>query len=85
MAISLPQSDATSPQGRLFLSPAVAEGGIGLQYSLTMEDQAGKAFPAVIAGKRSVGNDLRTLGEVALGDRLFRVEASAWPLDAAVQ
>jgi hypothetical protein len=47
-----------------------------------MEDTSGKSAGAVIAGRRNVGNDLRSLGELALGDRFVHVEASAWPLDA---
>jgi hypothetical protein len=83
VAISLPHGDARFPPGRLYLSPAMEEGKVGLAYSLTMDDAGGKSSGAAIAGRRNVGNEPRSLGELALGDRLMRVEASAWPLDAA--
>jgi len=82
VAISLPHGDASFPPGRLYLSPVVNREGVGLAYSLTMEDAAGKSAGAAIAGRRNVGNELRSLGDLALGDRFVRVEASAWPLDA---
>jgi hypothetical protein len=81
VAIPLPHGDSTSPRGRLYLSPVVDREGVGLSYSLTMDDSSGKSTGAAITGQRNVGNDLRSLGEVALGDRLVHVEASAWPLD----
>jgi hypothetical protein len=84
VAIPLPHGDAGFPQGRLYLSSAVDREGVGLQYSFTMEDAAGKSAGAAITGRRSVGNDPRSLGELALGDRFVRVEATAWPLDAVV-
>lgn len=82
VAIPLPHGDASFPQGRLYLSSAVEREGVGLQYSLTMEDAGGKSAGAAISGRRNVGNDPRSLGELALGDRFVRVEATAWPLDA---
>jgi len=82
VAISLPHGDARFPPGRLYLSPAMEQGKVGLTYSLTMEDAGGKSSGAAIAGRRNVGNEARSLGELALGDRFMRVEASAWPLDA---
>ena len=47
-----------------------------------MEDAGGKSSGAVLAGRRNVGSEPRSLGELALGDQFVRVEASAWPLDA---
>jgi hypothetical protein len=82
VAIPLPHGDSSAPQGRLYLSPVVDREGVGLSYSLTMDDTSGKSTGAAISGRRNVGNDLRSLGEVALGDQLVHVEASAWPLDA---
>ncbi len=82
VAIPLPHGDSSAPQGRLYMSPVVDREGVGLSYSLTMEDASGKSAGAAISGRRNVGNDLRSLGEVALGDQLVHVEASAWPLDA---
>jgi len=82
VAIALPHGDARFPPGRLYLSPAMEQGKVGLAYSLTMEDAGGKSSGAAIAGRRNVGSEPRSLGELALGDRLMRVEASAWPLDA---
>jgi hypothetical protein len=81
VAIALPHGDARFPQGRLYLSPVVDRNGVGLSYSLAIEDASGKSPTAVIAGRRQVGDDPRSLGELAMGDRLMRVEASAWPLD----
>jgi hypothetical protein len=83
VAISLPHGDARFPPGRLYLSPAMEQGQVGLAYSLTMEGAGGKSSGAAIAGQRNVGSEPRSLGELALGDRFVRVEASAWPLDAA--
>jgi hypothetical protein len=82
VAISLPHGDARFPPGRLYLSPAMEQGKVGLAYSLTMEDAGGKSSGAAIAGRRNVGSEPRSLGELALGDRFVRVEASAWPLEA---
>jgi hypothetical protein len=84
VAIALPHGDAKFPQGRLYLSPAVDRNGVGLTYSLTMEDTGGKSAGAAIAGRRSVGSEPRSLGELAMGDRFVKVEASAWPLDSVV-
>ena len=78
VTIALPQGDDNAPGGRLYLSPAMEQNEVGLQYALTMDGLSG---PAVIAGRRAVGSDFRSLGEVALGDRNVRVEASAWPLE----
>jgi hypothetical protein len=83
VAISLPHGDSRFPPGRLYLSPAVEKEGVGLQYSLTMDDAGGRSAAAAIAGRRNVGSLPRSLGELALGDQFVRVEASAWPLDAA--
>jgi hypothetical protein len=82
VAISLPHGDARFPPGRLYLSPAMEQGKVGLAYSLTMEDAGGKSSGAAIVGRRNVGNEPRSLGELALGDRFVRVEASAWPLES---
>jgi hypothetical protein len=82
VAISLPHGDPRFPPGRLYLSPAMEQGQVGLAYSLTMEDAGGKSTGAAIAGRRNVGSEPRSLGELALGDQFVRVEASAWPLDA---
>ncbi|MBS0261230.1 MAG: hypothetical protein JSS02_04680 [Planctomycetes bacterium] len=81
VAIPLPHGDAKFPNGRLYLSPVFDHGEVGLSYSLAIEDAGGKSPTAVIAGRRQVGDDPRSLGELAMGDRLMRVEASAWPLD----
>jgi hypothetical protein len=83
VAIPLPHGDASFPPGRLYLSPVVDREGVGLAYSLTVEDVGGKSTGAAIAGRRQVGNESRSLGELAMGDQLVRVEASAWPLDGA--
>jgi hypothetical protein len=81
VAIALPHGDVRFPNGRLYLSPVVDRNGVGLSYSLAIEDASGKSPIAVIAGRRQVGDVPRSLGELAMGDRLMRVEASAWPLD----
>lgn len=78
VTIPLPKGDGHAPAGKLFLSPEIDKNEVGLQYALTMDGQAG---PAVIAGRRSVGSDFRSLGEVAMGDQSVRVEASAWPME----
>jgi len=82
VTIPLPHSDSRLPPARLYLSSQTSGSSIDLRYSLTFDPTAGAAG---LAGHRQVGLDMTTLGELALGDQLIRVECSAWRLEDSVQ
>lgn len=75
--IELPQS-AVAKTVRLRLLSTVANGQVNLQYALAADGSDRGPEEAALAGRRQVGLDQTSLGQLALNDRLVNVDASAW-------
>lgn len=65
---------------RLRLLPAIVNGEIKIQYAIAATKTNGRLIEAALAGQRSVGLEQTSLGQLALGNQLVDVDASAWPL-----
>lgn len=77
--VELPESIDGGSGLRLRLMPSAEDGRIRLRYAVAVTDGE---FPAVLAGTRTLGLERTTLGQLALGEKLMNVEASAWTLAA---
>ena len=75
--IELPSS-AMTPNLRLRLLSTETNGQVKLQYALAADGPGRGLEDAVLVGRRHVGLDQTSLGQLALNDRLVNVDASAW-------
>lgn len=64
---------------RLGLRPSLHNGTVVLRYALSIEG-GGADTPAALAGQRSVNLQTTALGQIALANQLYQVEATAWPI-----
>lgn len=76
-SIELPSS-AMTPNLRLRLLSQEIDGQVKLQYTLVTDGTDRGSEDAALVGRRHVGLDQTTLGQLALNDRLVNVDASAW-------
>ena len=75
--VELPESVGGGSGLRLRLMPSLEGGRIRLRYAVAVTDGE---FPAVLAGARTLGLERTPLGQLALGEKLMNVQASAWTL-----
>ena len=79
-AIDLPDS-RLARSIRLALSPELSDNGVQLQYTLAANRPGnGRGITSSLAGKRDIGLNQTSLGQLALGNHLIDVDASAWIL-----
>ena len=75
--IELPQP-AVAGTVHLRLFSTVANGRVTLQYAIAADGSDRGPEEAALAGRRQVGLDQTSLGQLAFNDRLVNVDASAW-------
>lgn len=76
--IDLPEPQVAS-RVSLRLLPEARDGEVKIRYAINASRPGDSAeVDAALAGQRHVGLDRTPLGQIALGDRLVNVEASAW-------
>jgi len=75
--IELPGS-AMAASLRLRLLPMQTNGQVNLQYVLAADGQGRGQHDAALVGRRHVGLDQTSLGQLAMNDCLVDVDASAW-------
>ncbi len=75
--IELPQAGAAQTVHLRLLSTA-ANGQVNLQYALAADGSDRGLEEAALAGRRHIGLDQTSLGQLALNDCLVNVDASAW-------
>ena len=93
--IELPAESPDQVPLRVYLSPHTVNGKIDMQFAIAMRpggQQPGDASQgsqgsrgnqgslASLSGERRIGLTETSLGQLALGERLVNVEASAWPI-----
>lgn len=79
--VELPGPSPGAPGFRAYVAPQSANGRINVQYAIALEGSPDRpAVLASVSGQRRVGLDETSLGQLAVGDRLINVEASAWPI-----
>ena len=72
--------DDRSPlKTRVWLRPVLSDGRLKLGYAVTIgEEGAASGLPSVLTGQCSLGQQLKSLGELVVNDDPTRVEAGAW-------
>lgn len=78
--IDLPGDAAGASGIRVILDPRATNGQVDMQYAIAVDGSRRNGSPAILSGQRHVGLTGTSLGQLALGDNLLNVEASAWPL-----
>jgi hypothetical protein len=76
--IELPAESPGRAGLRVFLSPRTVSGKVDVQYAIAVTGGADWAPSATLSGQRRVGLAETSLGQLALGERLYSVEAAAW-------
>ncbi|MBN1343929.1 MAG: hypothetical protein JXQ73_14695 [Phycisphaerae bacterium] len=78
--IDLPGAQVAS-RVRVSLVPRTTNGDVRIRYAIAASPPGGNSnSEAALIGERTIGSMRTTLGQLALGDRLVTVEASAWVL-----
>jgi len=78
--IELPAESPGRAGLRMYLTPRTVNGKVEMQYAIAVDGDGRQPSVASLAGRRRVGLAETSLGQLALGDGLLNVEASAWPL-----
>ena len=79
-AIELPAELPNHSGLRVYLTPQATDGHVDVQYAISMEGDKQQPIQASLGGERRIGLTETSLGQLAFGDRLVNVEASAWPM-----
>ena len=77
-AIELPAESPNQGGLRVYLTPQAVDGHVDVQYAISVEGDKQRPVQASLGGERRVGLTETSLGQLAMGDRLVNVEASAW-------
>jgi hypothetical protein len=78
--IELPAESPGRAGLRMYLTPRTVNGTVEMQYAIAVDGGEHQPAVASLAGRRRIGLTETSLGQLALGDRLLNVEATAWPL-----
>jgi len=78
--IELPAESPSQTGLRVYLAPRTVNGKVEMQYAITVDGDSRQPAVASLAGRRRIGLAETPLGQLALGDRLLNVAASAWPM-----
>jgi len=80
-AIELPSDSPQAPGMKVYLTPqsVVGESGsIEMQYAFATPVRQGQPATAALSGQRKIGLTETPLGQLAMGDGLLNIQASAW-------
>ena len=79
--VELPGPSPGAPGLRAYLTPQSVNGKIDVRYVIALDGSGEqRAVLASVSGQRRLGLSETSLGQLAVGDRLLNVEASAWPV-----
>lgn len=78
--IELPAETEGQTGLRVYLAPRVVNGTVQMQYAIAVDGQSQQTPPASLAGQRRLGLVETSLGQLAMGDHVLNVQATAWPL-----
>jgi hypothetical protein len=76
-AIKLPHA-LFAADVRLQLNSQSTDKGVNLQYAVVADDSRSAEDGAALVGRRQLGLNQTSLGQIALNNRLVNVDASAW-------
>jgi hypothetical protein len=76
--IELPAESPGRAGLRIFLSPRTVNGKVDVQYAIAVTGESDQGTPASLSGQRRVGLGETSLGQLAMGEKLYNVEATAW-------
>ena len=78
--IELPAESPSQTGLRVYLTPRTVNGKVEMQYAITVDGDSRQPAVASLAGRRRIGLTETSLGQLALGEKVLNVEASAWPM-----
>ncbi|HUW99458.1 MAG TPA: hypothetical protein VMY35_00635 [Phycisphaerae bacterium] len=78
--IELPAESPGRAGLRMYFTPRTVNGKVEMQYAIAVDGDPTQAVQASLAGRRRIGLTETSLGQLALGEKVLNVEASAWPL-----
>jgi len=78
--IELPAESSDRAGLRVYLTPRTINGKVEMQYAIAVDGQSQHAPSASLSGQRRLGLSKVPLGQLAMGDHVLNVEASAWPM-----
>ena len=78
--IELPAESPGRAGLRMYFTPRTVNGKVEMQYAIAVDGDGRQPAIASLAGRRRIGLTETSLGQLALGEKVLNVEASAWPL-----
>jgi len=78
--IELPAESPGRAGLRVYLTPRTVNGKVEMQYAIAVDGGEHRVAAASLSGQRRIGLTETSLGQLALGEKVLNVEASAWPL-----
>jgi len=78
--IELPAESPGRAGLRVYLAPRAVNGKVEMQYAIAVDGDGRQPSVASLAGRRRIGLTETSLGQLALGEKVLNVEASAWPM-----
>jgi hypothetical protein len=78
--IELPAESPGRAGLRVYLAPRTVNGKVEMQYAIAVDGGEHQPALASLAGRRRIGLAETSLGQLALGEKVLNVEASAWPM-----
>jgi len=78
--IELPAESPGRAGLRVYLAPRTVNGKVEMQYAIAVDGDGRQPTVASLAGRRRIGLAETSLGQLALGEKVLNVEASAWPM-----
>jgi hypothetical protein len=78
--IELPAESPGRAGLRIYLTPRTVNGKVEMQYAIAVDGGEHRPAVASLAGRRRIGLTETSLGQLALGEKVLNVEASAWPM-----
>ncbi|HUT61503.1 MAG TPA: hypothetical protein VNA25_26950 [Phycisphaerae bacterium] len=78
--IELPAESPGRAGLRVYLAPRTVNGKVEMQYAIAVDGDGRQPAIASLAGRRRIGLTETSLGQLALGEKVLNVEASAWPM-----
>jgi len=78
--IELPAESPGRAGLRMYFTPRTVNGKVEMQYAIAVDGDGRQPSVASLAGRRRIGLTETSLGQLALGEKVLNVEASAWPM-----
>jgi hypothetical protein len=78
--IELPAESPDRTGLRVYLDPRAVNGKVEMQYAIAVDGRSRQAPRASLSGQRLLGLAETSLGQLALGEGLLNVDATAWAM-----